>query len=287
MGKIAVITDSNSGITQKQAEQYGVVVVPMPFLIAGETYFEDVMLTHDAFFARLQEDVEISTSQPSPETVMEIWDKALETSEEVVYIPMSSGLSGSCQTAIMLADDYDGKVQVVNNQRISVTQKQSVLDALALVGQGWSAKQIKEKLEEEKLESSIYIMLDTLKYLKKGGRITPAVAALGTALRLKPVLQIQGERLDAFTVAKTSKRGISKMLDAMQDDIEKRFGGIENVHMEVAHTCNEEVAAQFCDLIRERFGDVGEIMTDPLSLSVSCHIGPKALAIACTKKLSV
>lgn len=287
MGKIAVITDSNSGITQKQAEQYGVVVVLMPFLIAGETYFEDVTLTHDAFFARLQEDVEISTSQPSPETVMEIWDKALETSEEVVYIPMSSGLSGSCQTAIMLADDYDGKVQVVNNQRISVTQKQSVLDALALVGQGWSAKQIKEKLEEEKLESSIYIMLDTLKYLKKGGRITPAVAALGTALRLKPVLQIQGERLDAFTVAKTSKRGISKMLDAMQDDIEKRFGGIENVHMEVAHTCNEEAAAQFCDLIRERFGDVGEIMTDPLSLSVSCHIGPKALAIACTKKLSV
>lgn len=287
MGKIAVITDSNSGITQKQAEQYGVVVVPMPFLIAGETYFEDVTLTHDAFFARLQEDVEISTSQPSPETVMEIWDKALETSEEVVYIPMSSGLSGSCQTAIMLADDYDGKVQVVNNQRISVTQKQSVLDALALVGQGWSAKQIKEKLEEEKLESSIYIMLDTLKYLNKGGRITPAVAALGTALRLKPVLQIQGERLDAFTVAKTSKRGISKMLDAMQDDIEKRFGGIENVHMEVAHTCNEEAAAQFSDLIMERFGDVGEIMTDPLSLSVSCHIGPKALAIACTKKLSV
>ena len=287
MGKIAVITDSNSGITQKQAEQYGVVVEPMPFLIAGETYFEDVTLTHDAFFARLQEDVDISTSQPSPETVMEIWDKALETSEEIVYIPMSSGLSGSCQTAIMLADDYDGKVQVVNNQRISVTQEQSVLDALALVGQGWSAKQIKEKLEEEKLESSIYIMLDTLKYLKKGGRITPAVAALGTALRLKPVLQIQGERLDAFTVAKTSKRGISKMLDAMQDDIEKRFGGIENVHMEVAHTCNEEAAAQFCDLIRERFGDVGEIMTDPLSLSVSCHIGPKALAIACTKKLSV
>ena len=287
MGKIAVITDSNSGITQKQAEQYGVVVVPMPFLIAGETYFVDVTLTHDAFFARLQEDVDISTSQPSPETVMEIWDKALETSEEVVYIPMSSGLSGSCQTAIMLADDYDGKVQVVNNQRISVTQKQSVLDALTLADQGWSAKQIKEKLEEEKLESSIYIMLDTLKYLKKGGRITPAVAALGTALRLKPVLQIQGEKLDAFTVAKTSKRGISKMLDAMQDDIEKRFGGIENVHMEVAHTCNEEAAAQFCDLIRERFGDVGEIMTDPLSLSVSCHIGPKALAIACTKKLSV
>ena len=185
MGKIAVITDSNSGITQKQAEQYGVVVVPMPFLIAGETYFEDVTLTHDAFFARLQEDVEISTSQPSPETVMEIWDKALETSEEVVYIPMSSGLSGSCQTAIMLADDYDGKVQVVNNQRISVTQKQSVLDALALVGQGWSAKQIKEKLEEEKLESSIYIMLDTLKYLKKRWTYHPGSGSIRNSTALK------------------------------------------------------------------------------------------------------
>ena len=287
MSKVAILTDSNSGITQAQSKEMGVTVIPMPFFIDGEQYFEDINLTQEEFYKKLQEDADISTSQPSPETVMEIWDKALETSEEIVYIPMSSGLSGSCQTAIMLADDYDGKVQVVNNQRISVTQKQSVLDALTLADQGWSAKQIKEKLEEEKLESSIYIMLDTLKYLKKGGRITPAVAALGTALRLKPVLQIQGEKLDAFTVAKTSKRGISKMLDAMQDDIEKRFGDIENVHMEVAHTCNEEAAAQFCDLIRERFGDAGEIMTDPLSLSVSCHIGPKALAIACTKKLSV
>ena len=287
MSKIAVVTDSNSGITQKEAEVLRIRVLPMPFLIDGETFFEEISLTQEQFYERLAQDVDISTSQPSPEDVTKAWEELLEENESIVYIPMSSGLSGSCQTAIMLADDYDGKVQVVNNQRISVTQKQSVLDALALVGQGWSAKQIKEKLEEEKLESSIYIMLDTLKYLKKGGRITPAVAALGTALRLKPVLQIQGERLDAFTVAKTSKRGISKMLDAMQDDIEKRFGGIENVHMEVAHTCNEEAAAQFCDLIRERFGDVGEIMTDPLSLSVSCHIGPKALAIACTKKLSV
>ena len=287
MNKIAIMTDSNSGITQKEAEVLRIRVLPMPFLIDGETFFEEISLTQEQFYERLAQDVDISTSQPSPEDVTKAWEELLEENESIVYIPMSSGLSGSCQTAIMLADDYDGKVQVVNNQRISVTQKQSVLDALALVGQGWSAKQIKEKLEEEKLESSIYIMLDTLKYLKKGGRITPAVAALGTALRLKPVLQIQGERLDAFTVAKTSKRGISKMLDAMQDDIEKRFGGIENVHMEVAHTCNEEAAAQFCDLIRERFGDVGEIMTDPLSLSVSCHIGPKALAIACTKKLSV
>ena len=287
MRKIAIVTDSNSGITQDEGRKLGIAVLPMPFYINDVMYLEGITLSQEDFYERLKNDESISTSQPSPAEVCGLWDNLLEEYDEIVHIPMSSGLSGSCQTAIMLADDYDGKVQVVNNQRISVTQKQSVLDALALVGQGWSAKQIKEKLEEEKLESSIYIMLDTLKYLKKGGRITPAVAALGTALRLKPVLQIQGERLDAFTVAKTSKRGISKMLDAMQDDIEKRFGGIENVHMEVAHTCNEEAAAQFCDLIRERFGDVGEIMTDPLSLSVSCHIGPKALAIACTKKLSV
>ena len=286
--KTAVMTDTNSGITQQEADALGIFLMQMPVIIDGETHYEGLDLTHDSFFAALTGNQNVSTSQPSPGDVMDMWDEILNSGyDEIIYIPMSSGLSTSCYAAMQLAEDYDGKVQVVNNQRISVTQKQSVLDALALVGQGWSAKQIKEKLEEEKLESSIYIMLDTLKYLKKGGRITPAVAALGTALRLKPVLQIQGERLDAFTVAKTSKRGISKMLDAMQDDIEKRFGGIENVHMEVAHTCNEEAAAQFCDLIRERFGDVGEIMTDPLSLSVSCHIGPKALAIACTKKLSV
>ena len=287
MGNVAIVTDSNSGISQAEGKELGIYVIPMPFLVDGKLYFEDVDMNKEQFYHFLENDADLSTSQPSPGDVMDLWDKLLKEYDEIVHIPMSSGLSASCSTAMGLARDYDGKVQVVNNQRISVTQKQSVLDALALVGQGWSAKQIKEKLEEEKLESSIYIMLDTLKYLKKGGRITPAVAALGTALRLKPVLQIQGERLDAFTVAKTSKRGISKMLDAMQDDIEKRFGGIENVHMEVAHTCNEEAAAQFCDLIRERFGDVGEIMTDPLSLSVSCHIGPKALAIACTKKLSV
>ena len=287
MGKVAILTDSNSGITQAQAKELGIRVMPMPFYINEEMLLEDIDLIQEQFYERLTEGADIHTSTPILTDFTELWDELLEEYDEIVHIPMSSGLSGSCQTAIMLADDYDGKVQVVNNQRISVTQKQSVLDALTLADQGWSAKQIKEKLEEEKLESSIYIMLDTLKYLKKGGRITPAVAALGTALRLKPVLQIQGEKLDAFTVAKTSKRGISKMLDAIQDDIEKRFDGIENVHMEVAHTCNEEAAAQFCDLIRERFGDVGEIMTDPLSLSVSCHIGPKALAIACTKKLSV
>lgn len=285
MSKIAVITDSNSGITQEQAKEYGVRVISMPFLIEGETYYEDKTLTQEQFYQRLQEDVDISTSQPSPEDVMQMWDAALQEAEEVVYIPMSSGLSGSCQTAIMLSDDYDGKVQVVNNQRISVTQKQSVLDALELAEQGLDAKAIKEKLEQEKFESSIYIMLDTLKYLKKGGRITPAAAALGTALRLKPVLQIQGEKLDAFSIAKTSKKGIAKMLDAMEADFENRFGGVQNVHVAVAHTNNEAAALEFCEKIKERFGVDTEIVVDPLSLSIACHIGPGSLAIACSKKI--
>lgn len=285
MSKIAVITDSNSGITQEQAKEYGVQVISMPFLIEGETYYEDKTLTQEQFYQRLQEDVDISTSQPSPEDVMQMWDAALQEAEEVVYIPMSSGLSGSCQTAIMLSDDYDGKVQVVNNQRISVTQKQSVLDALELAEQGLDAKAIKEKLEQEKFESSIYIMLDTLKYLKKGGRITPAAAALGTAFRLKPVLQIQGEKLDAFSIAKTSKKGIAKMLDAMEADFENRFGGVQNVHVAVAHTDNEAAALEFCEKIKERFVVDTEIVVDPLSLSIACHIGPGSLAIACSKKI--
>lgn len=285
MSKIAVITDSNSGITQEQAKEYGIQVVSMPFLIEGETYYEEKTLTQEQFYQRLQEEVDISTSQPSPEEVIQMWDAALQESEEVVYIPMSSGLSGSCQTAVMLSDDYDGKVQVVNNQRISVTQKQSVMDALELAEQGLDAKAIKEKLEQEKFESSIYIMLDTLKYLKKGGRITPAAAALGTALRLKPVLQIQGEKLDAFSIAKTSKKGIAKMLDAMEADFKNRFGGVQNVHVAVAHTDNEMAALEFCDKIKERFGIDADIVVDPLSLSIACHIGPGSLAIACSKKI--
>lgn len=284
MEKVAVVTDSNSAITPEEAERWGVTVIPMPFLIEGETYFENITLSQTEFYQKLLDDVDISTSQPSPEDVTAIWDQLLEEVDSIVHIPMSSGLSGSCQTALMLAQDYDGRIQVVNNQRISVTQKQSVLDALQLVRDGKTALEIKEQLEQVKLESSIYIMLDTLKYLKKGGRITPAAAALGTALRLKPVLQIQGEKLDAYSIAKTSKKGIMKMLSAMEEDINTRFGGVENVHLEVAHTNNEEAALEFRQMIREKFG-VEEVCVDPLSLSVSCHIGSGALAIACSKKI--
>lgn len=287
MNKIAIMTDSNSGITQKEAEVLRIRVLPMPFLIDGETFFEEISLTQEQFYERLAQDVDISTSQPSPEDVTKAWEELLEENESIVYITMSSGLSGSCQTAIMLADDYEGKVQVVDNQRISVTQRQSVLDAIELAKEGKTAVQIKEILEANKFESSIYIMLDTLKYLKKGGRITPAAAALGSALRLKPVLQIQGEKLDAFSIARTKKQGVSKMLAAIEEDIKTRFGGLdnmENIHMEVAHTVNEEAALELVEMIKERFG-VETVDMYPLSLSISCHIGAGSLAVACSKRL--
>ncbi len=285
MSKISIITDSNSGINFEEARELGIRVIPMPFLIDGKTYFEEISLSQEEFFKKLENDVDISTSQPSPEDVMKIWDEELKDSEEVVYIPMSSGLSSSCHTAMMLSDDYDGKVQVIDNQRISVTQRQSVLDAIELANRGFNAVQIKEKLESVKFESSIYIMLDTLKYLKKGGRITPAAAALGSALRLKPVLTIQGEKLDAFTIAKTKKQGVKKMLSAIEDDINKRFGGtehMENIHMEVAHTKNPQAAEELKQQIIEKFG-VEQVDVYPLSLSIACHIGPGSIAVACSK----
>ena len=288
MEKIAIITDSNSGITQIEAKEMGITVLPMPFIIDGKTYYEDISLTQEEFYEKLAQNADVSTSQPSVEDVLKYWDKALEDADELVYIPMSSGLSGSCSTAQMLSKDYNGRVQVVDNQRISVTQRQSAVDAMELAGRGMNAAQIKELLEQEKMQSSIYIMLDTLTYLKKGGRITPAAAALGTALRLKPVLQIQGEKLDAFTIARTKKQGVAKMINAMETDIKERFGGMENmdhIHIEVAHTANEEAAKEFEEELREHFGVKNEIICNPLSLSVSCHIGPGALAVACSKAI--
>ncbi len=282
MSKISIMTDSNSGITQEEAKALGIKVLPMPFLINGQTYFENISLTQEEFYKRLEQDIDISTSQPSPEAVLDAWEELLQESDGIVHIPMSSGLSGSCQTAKMLAEEFDGRVQVVDNQRVSVTQKQSVMDALYLAEQGKNVSEIREYLEEVKFESSIYIMLDTLKYLKKGGRITPAAAALGSALRLKPVLQIQGEKLDAFSIARTKKQGVSKMLSAMENDIKERFGGMENIqniHLLVAHTNNEEAAKDLAEEVRKRFG-VEDVVTDPLSLSISCHIGSGSLAIA-------
>lgn len=287
MSKVAIVTDSNSGITQAQAKELGIFVVPMPFIIDGETYFEDISLTEDEFYERLIGGADISTSQPSPEAVMKLWNEILLEYDEIVHIPMSSGLSGSCQSAMMLANDYDGKVAVVNNQRISVTQRQSVLDAISLVKQGNSAKEIKKILEDDKFNSSIYIMLDTLYYLKKGGRITPAAAALGTLLKLKPVLQIQGEKLDAFAKARTSAQGKSIMINAIKNDLANRFSVLDEpdkFDVFIAHTMNLEAANQLKEELMQELG-VKDIYVDHLSLSVSCHIGPGSLAIAITKKL--
>ena len=289
MNKVAVMTDSNSGITQNEAKETGITVLPMPFIIDGETCYEDISLTQEEFYDKLAQNADVSTSQPSVEDVLKYWDKALEDADELVYIPMSSGLSGSCSTAQMLSRDYDGKVQVVDNQRISVTQRQSAMDAMELAGRGMNAAQIKEILEQEKLQSSIYIMLDTLTYLKKGGRITPAAAALGTALRLKPVLQIQGEKLDAFAKARTVNQAKTIMMNAIKSDIEKRFGGVSKdnqIYLQIAHTQNEEAAKVLAQELHEVFPDY-PIYIDHLSLSVSCHIGPGSLAIACCKKMSI
>ena len=245
MAKVAIVTDSNSGITQKEAKKLGVYVLPMPFTVDNETYLEDVNLTQKEFYEKLKGNADIFTSQPSPESVMNMWNDLLKNYDEIVHIPMSSGLSGSCQTAMMLAQDYEDKVYVVNNQRISVTQRQSVLDALELAKRGKTAAEIAKILEDDKFNSSIYIMLDTLHYLKKGGRITPAAAALGTLLRLKPVLQIQGEKLDAFAKARTSNQGKSIMLSAIKNDMENRFKvDPADVHFQMAHTDSEEAIQQ-------------------------------------------
>lgn len=288
MKKIAIVTDSNSGITQSQAKELGVYVLPMPFMIGENQYFEDINLTQNEFYKKLEEGENISTSQPSPDSVLTLWDELLKEYDEIVHIPMSSGLSGSCQSAMMLADEYEGKVQVVNNQRISVTQRQSVLDALLLAERGMNAKEIKEFLEADKFNSSIYIMLDTLYYLKKGGRITPAAAAIGTMLKIKPVLQIQGEKLDAFAKARTTNQGKSIMINAIKSDIENRFGGFhedKGIWLQIAHSHNDEAARALAEELKDHFPGY-PIHIDPLSLSVSCHIGPGALAIACCKKIS-
>lgn len=285
MGKIAVLTDSNSGITQEQAKELGVYVIPMPFFIDGQQYFEGINLTQEEFYEKLKNDADISTSQPSVGELQDEWDKLLKEYDEIVFIPMSSGLSGTCQTAAMLSDDYDGKVQVVNNQRISVTMRQSVLDAKLLVSKGYSAAQIKEVLEREKMQSSIYITLETLKYLKKGGRITPAAAAIGTVLNLKPVLQIQGEKLDAFSKARGWKTAKKTMLNAIEKDLNERFADVKDqMVLGMAYTCSKEEAQEWKAEIEERFPGY-EIMEGSLSLSVACHIGPGALAITCMKRL--
>lgn len=289
MSKVAIITDSNSGITQAEAKELGVFVLPMPFMIGEKEFFEDIDLTQEQFYEKLQDGENICTSQPALTQVTELWDKVLEDYDEIIHIPMSSGLSGSCESAYMLSQEepYDGKVFVVDNQRISVTQRQSVIDARDLAAIGKTGREISDILIRDKFESSIYIMLDTLYYLKKGGRITPAAAAIGTLLKLKPVLQIQGEKLDAYSKARTTNMGKETMKNAIKNDIENRFGGLDkaldNIYLQIAYTKDLESALQFKEEVLQEFPGF-DIIVHPLSLSVSCHIGPGALALACCKK---
>ena len=285
--KTAIITDSNSGITPEAGERMGVHVLPMPVLIGEQEYFEGVNLTQEEFYAQMEAGADITTSQPSPESVLEMWDRVLKDHDEIVYIPMSSGLTGSVATARMLAEDYGGRVQVADNHRISVTQRQSVADACAMLQAGWDAQHIREFLEKTGPESSIYIMLETLTYLKKGGRITPAAAALGTLLRLKPVLTIQGEKLDAFAKARTVKQGKDMMIKAVEHDLAARWNDpkAEGMHLMMAHTMNDEAIQEFSEEVKVLFPGK-EILIDPLPLSIAVHIGPGSLAFAVAKKFA-
>ena len=286
--QLTFATDSNSGITQAQAKEMGITVLPMPFMIDGETYYEDITLTQEQFYQKLKDNSDISTSQPTPDSIMKMWDGLLKEYDQIVHIPMSSGLSGSCSTAMMLAgeDEYAGKVFVVDNRRISVTQYQSVKDAQMLAAMGMDGAQIKKRLEETAADSVIFITVDTLKYLKKGGRITPAAAALGTLLRIKPVLIILGEKLDSFAKARTMKQAKTMMMNAIQKELDERLHDSEckDSHLAIAHTDNEEAALEFQREVEERFPNA-DVYLAPLSLSVACHIGPGSLAVTATRKM--
>lgn len=283
MKSIAIVTDSNCGMSPAQVKALGIYMLPMPFFIDDKEYLEDIDMNQSEFFQHLEQNpsCRVSTSQPTPESVTTLWDKLLKDYDEIVHIPMSSGLSSSMQTARMLAEDYDDRVRVVNNQRISGTLRYSAIEAIQQAKNGLSADEIGTWLEKNRFDSSIYITVATLKYLKQGGRITPAAAALGTMLRLKPVLQIQGEKLDAFSKARTMTQAKSTMTKAIKDDIADRFG--EKINLDVIHSHNLEAAEEFRKEVLTTFPNIGEVNIFPLSLSVSCHIGPGSLALTCSK----
>ena len=288
MERVLVITDSNAGILQNEAKILGIKIVPMPFIINGEEYYEDINLSQSDFYELLkQENASVSTSQPSAYYLRELWDECLKEYEEIVYIPMSSGLSASQANAQTQSTYYNGRVQVVDNHRISVTQKESVLEAIEMAKLGKTAKEIRDYLESSKDISSIYIVVDTLKYLKRGGRVTPAGAALGTILRIKPVLKIRGKKLDAFFKAMNIKQAKLKMINQIKYDLEndfKEYYQKGKMVISIAHTQNEEEAIKLKEEIIKMIPGVIIRFIDPLSLSVSCHIGPGSLAIATSIK---
>lgn len=281
--KTAVMTDSNSGIKPEEAKELGIFSLPMPVIIDDIVYYEGKDITEEKFYEEMLSDKNITTSQPTPGDVLDMWDEILESGyDELVYIPMSSGLSASCHAAIALSDDYDGKVQVIDNHRISVTLRESVLDALEMAKDGASALEIKEKLEANAYESIIYIAVDTLKYLQRGGRITPATAALGTVLNIKPILTIQGDKLDAFAKVRGMKKCQAKMIEAINDDIANRFGNADKsrLRMGIASTLlSQEDKEEWINCVKENFPEMEPIIYDDLSFSIGCHVGPNALGV--------
>ena len=281
--KTAVMTDSNSGITPEEGKKIGIYSLPMPVIIEGDVFYEGKNITQEEYYGAMTSGKNVTTSQPSPGDVMDMWDGILkEGYEQVVYIPMSSALSASCHAAIQLSEEYDGKVQVVDDHRISVTMRESVLEAKWMANQGMTAEEIKKKLEENAYNSSIYIAVDTLEYLKKGGRVTAAGAAIGTVLGIKPVLQIHGEKLDAFSKVRTMSAAKKTMIDAIRNDLENRFAG-SPMKLAIAHTNNEAMALEFKAELEKEFPGYPEIIVNELSLSVACHIGDGALAVACSR----
>ena len=287
---IAIMTDSNSGITQEQGKELGISVVPMPFYIDGKLYFEGVDLSREEFFAKQDAGADISTSMPSPGDVLDQWKELLKTCDQVVYLPMSSALSSSCQTAMAMAEDeFPDKVFVVDNQRISVTLREAVLAAKQMAENGMDGDAIRDRLLETKLDASIYIAVDTLTNLKKGGRITPAAAAIGTLLKLKPVLQIQGGKLDAFAKCRTVKQARTTMIEAIEKDLQDRFHmsvDDPDVIINAAHTMDDAGAEAWLREVQEAFPGK-EIYMDPLALSIACHIGRGSSAVTVSKKTPV
>ena len=283
--KIAIVTDTNSGITQEEAKKLGIYLIAMPFFINDNTYYEGITLSQEEFFKKLEADKNISTSQPSPGTVIELWDNLLKDYDYILHIPMSSGLSSSMETARMLSSDYEGKVLVVDNKRISVTFRQSILDALYLIEKGLSAKEIQEILEKEALESIIYVTVDTLKYLEKGGRITPAVAALGSMFNIKPVLLIDGGKLDTYKKVRGLKSAQKAMIEAIKNDIENRFKGTDYL-IQTAYSGDLEQGKKWNETVKQAFPE-HVVYNDVLPMSICCHVGPGALGITCVKKISL
>lgn len=281
--KVAVMTDENSGISQEEAKELGVYVLKMPVIIDEADYYEGINLTHEYFYEALTSGRNVSTSMPSAGSVMEMWDKMFEDgADELVYLPMSSGLSSSCSAAMGIASEYDGKVQVIDNHRISVTLKQSVKDAIFLAKSGKSASEIKEILEEKAYDASIYITVDTLEFLVRSGRVTAAGAALGTMLNIKPILTIQGLKLDAYAKTMGIKKAESKMLSAIRHDLETRFKDVpaEDIYMSAASTyTKQEDIDRWVSIIKEAFPEY-DVDYNHLSLSIGSHVGPNSVAIA-------